>query len=285
MILYLENNKDTCFCPRYKASMKKILLLIILFISVFAKAQIENAVPAAPVPPRLVNDFTGHFLTHEQVQALEDKLVAYDDSTSNQVAIVIVDDLKGYSRDEYAIALGRKWGVGGQKQFSNGVVILVNTGEKGGQRGVFIATGYGLEGAVTDLIADQIVQNSLLPNFREGNNYRGLDAATTDIMQAAAGRYTAPDGYHEGSSGGSILGLLFAAFVIFIIIVIVSRKGGGGGGYVSRRGYRDDWNGPIILPGGWPRGGGGGGWSGGGGGGFGGFGGGGFGGGGAGGSW
>ena len=265
--------------------MKKNLLLILLFISVFAKAQIESVLPAVPNPPRLVNDFTGHFLTHEQVQALEDKLVTYDDSTSNQIAVVIVDDLKGYSRDEYAIALGRKWGVGGQKQFSNGVVILVNTGEKGGQRGVFIATGYGLEGAVTDLIADQIVQNSLLPNFREGNNYRGLDKATTDIMEAAAGRYTAPDGYHKGSGGGSILGLLFAAFVLFIIIAIISRKGGGGGGYVSRRGYRDDWSGPVILPGGWLKGGGsGGGWSGGGGG-FGGFGGGGFGGGGAGGSW
>ncbi len=52
------------------------------------------------------------------MQALEDKLVAYDDSTSNQIAIVIVDDLKGYSRDEFAIALGRKWGVGGQKSLA-----------------------------------------------------------------------------------------------------------------------------------------------------------------------
>ncbi|GAB3412357.1 TPM domain-containing protein [Niabella aquatica] len=265
--------------------MKKFLLLILLSVSVFAKAQIEKVLPAAPVPPRLVNDFTGHFLTREQAQALEDKLVAYDDSSSNQIAIVIVDELKGYSRDEYAVALGRKWGVGGQKQFSNGVVILVNTGEKGDQRGVFIATGYGLEGAVTDLIADQIVQNTLLPNFRQGNNYRGLDEATTNIMEAAAGRYTAPDDYHKGSGGGSIIGLLFAAFVLFIIIAIISRKGGGGGGYVSRRGYRDDWSGPVILPGGWLKGGGGSGWSGGGGGGFGGFGGGSFGGGGAGGSW
>lgn len=124
----------------------RIFLFFIFSVAVFrAQAQIENDVPGIPNPPTLVNDFSGNFLTPEQREALERKLVAYDDSTSNQITIVIVDDLKGYSRDEFAIALGRKWGVGGQKQFSNGVVILINTGEKGGQRGVFIAPGYGLK--------------------------------------------------------------------------------------------------------------------------------------------
>lgn len=265
--------------------MKRFLSIITIFITFFAQAQIETVLPAAPNPPRLVNDFSGNFLTQEQINMLETKLIAYDDSTSNQVAIVIVDDLKGYSIDEFAIAVGRKWGVGGQKQFSNGVVILVNTGKSGGKRGVFIATGYGLESTVTDLVADQIVQNSLIPNFKAGDNYRALDLATTDIINAAEGKYKAPDGYHE-EDGGNIIGLLFLGFVIFIIILIIIRKGGGGGGgYVSRRGYRDRWDGPIFFPGNWS-GGGGGGWSGGGGGGgFGGFGGGGFGGGGAGGSW
>lgn len=269
--------------------MKQFFLFIAIFFSVFAKAQIEKEIPNAPYPPKLVNDFTGHFLTASEQQQLEEKLVAYDDSSSNQIAVVIVDNLKGFSRDDYAVALGRKWGVGGQKQFSNGVVILVNTGEKGDQRGVFIATGYGLESAVTDLIADQIVQNTLLPNFKAGNNYQALDEATTQIIAAAAGKYTAPDDYHAGDSGFSLGGILLIALIVFIIIVIISRRGGGGnGGYVSRRGY-SNW--PIIIPGGWPGGGGGGwsggGWSGGGGGGggFGGFGGGSFGGGGAGGSW
>lgn len=264
--------------------MKQLFILLFVFLTFNSIAQIENAIPNPPSPPKLVNDFTGDFLASSEKQALEDKLVAYDDSTSNQIAIVIVDNLGGYSRDEYAIALGRKWGVGGQKQFSNGVVILVNTGKKGDQRGTFIATGYGLESSVTDLVADQIVQNSLILNFKAGNNYQALDLATTDIMNAAAGKYVAPDDYHNQSGGGSLVGLLFIAIIIFIIIIVISRRGGGGGGgYVSRRGYRDNWGGgPIIFPGGWS-GGGGGGFSGGGG--FGGFGGGSFGGGGAGGSW
>lgn len=265
--------------------MKRLLLFIFLFVTVLAFAQVEQAVPNAPVPPKLVNDFTGHFISSAEKQALENKLVAFDDSTSSQIAVVIVDNLGGYTRDEYAVAIGRKWGVGGQKQFSNGVVLLVNTGEKGGQRGTFIATGYGLEGSITDLIADQIVQNILIPNFKAGNNYQALDEATNSLMDAAAGRYQAPDDYHQGKTTGSVFGLVLLIFIIFIIIVILKNRGGGGGGYVSRRGYRDNWGGPVIFPGGWSGGGGGGGWSGGGGGGFGGFGGGSFGGGGAGGSW
>jgi len=271
------------------------MLLLLVGVSIPSFAQIESVIPNPPQPPRLVNDFSDKsngqsgFLSYEEVQSLESKLVAYDDSTSNQIAVVIVDDLGGYSIDEYAVALGRKWGVGGQKQFSNGVVLLVNTAKKGGQRGVFIATGYGMEGVVTDLVASEIVQRNLLPNFRTGSNFQGIDEAVDNIIAAAAGRYSAPEGYHQrGERGGmSIFSIIIIIIVVFIVLSIISRKGGGSGGYMSRRGYSKDWGGrgrssiPWIIPGG------GSGWgsSGGGGGGFGGFGGGSFGGGGAGGSW
>lgn len=255
--------------------MKKIFVTCFLLISTWVMAQVESVIPNPPNPPRLVNDYTGTFLTKEQVDALERKLVAYDDSTSNQIAVVIVDDLKGYSRDDYAIALGRKWGVGGQKQFSNGVVVLVNAGAR--NRGMFIATGYGLEGAITDLVADQIVNQIIIPDFKAGNNYRGLDEGTDALIQAAAGRFKAPDGYHNRGDGKMSFGTILLIIIIVVVFIALMSGGGGGGGYVSRRGYRG--GGGWIIPSG------GGGWSGGGGGGFGGFGGGGFGGGGAGGSW
>lgn len=228
-----------------------------------------------------------------EIQALESKLVAYDDSTSNQIAIVIVDDLHGFPVDEYAYTLGRKWGVG-NKEFNNGIVILVNTGKADGQRKVFIATGYGLEGVIPDVVANEIYQNILVPNFRSGTYFAGLDEATDNLIAAAAGRYTAPAGYSERGRGGgiSMFKIILIIFIVFIILSVIGRKGGGGGGYVSRRGYTDDWGRrrrggmPWIIPGGGGWSSGGGGWSsGGGGGGFGGFGGGSFGGGGAGGSW
>lgn len=266
--------------------MKRFLFIAALFLSFVAFSQ--GNIVSPPVPPKLVNDFTGKFLNPGEASALELKLVAYDDSTSNQIAIVVIDDLQGYSIADYAVALGRKWGVGGQKQFNNGIVLLVNTGEVSGQRGVFIATGYGLEGAVTDLVAGEIVQNNLIPNFKAGKNYQGLNQAVDNIIAAAAGRYKAPENYHKSSESPAAVITIVILVILFIIIIgVASSKGGdGGGGYVSRRGYTDDWSGrrgsiPWIIPGG-----GGGRSSGGGGfGGFGGFGGGSFGGGGAGGSW
>jgi uncharacterized protein len=263
--------------------MKKILWILGLLVSVWASAQ---DIPGRPSPPRLVNDFTGKFLQPDQVQALEQKLVNYDNTTSNQVAIVVVESLDGYDPVDYATELGRKWGVG-NKSTNNGVVIIVSTGGGPGKGKVAIAPGYGLEGAIPDVTAKAIIDNDVIPNFKQGNFYRGLDQAVDDIVKAAQGRYTAPAGYRskkKGIGGGAI----FLFIIIFIIIAIIGRKGGGGGrgGMMSRRGYGDFWTGWIIgnilsggSRGGWSGGGGGGG------GGFGGFGGGGFGGGGSSGSW
>ena len=144
--------------------------------------------------------------------------------------------------------------------------------------------GYGLEGAIPDITAKRIIENDIIPNFKANDLYRGLDEGTSDLMRAAAGEYTAPEGYRDRGKDGEG-GSIFWAIIIFIIILIVlsniNRRGGGG--MMSRRGYRR-WNDtpPIWW---FPSGGGGGGGSSGGGGGFGGFGGGGFGGGGAGGDW
>ncbi|HEX7847445.1 MAG TPA: TPM domain-containing protein, partial [Chitinophagaceae bacterium] len=175
---------------------------------------------------------------------------------------------------EYATALGRKWGIG-NKEFNNGVVILISTGGGDGNRDAYIAVGYGLEGAIPDVTAKYIVEHELIPNFKEGNYYRGLDEATDAVIKAAAGEYKAPASYGKGKNKG----IPFKTIIIIIIVIVILISGGGRNGtYVSRGGWTG-WSG-----GGWS-GGSGGGWSGGGGGGFGGFGGGSFGGGGAGGKW
>lgn len=267
--------------------MKRFLVTILLFFSVLKG--MSQDVPKRPDPPRLVNDFT-NTLTPDQKEALENKLVAYDDSTSNQIAIVIVPSTNDYAPVDYATKLGREWGVGNKKT-KNGVIVLIAKND----RAIFIAPGYGLEGALPDITCKSIIENEIKPNFRNEDFYKGLDVGTTAIIKAAAGEYKAPAGYHErrgrsGSGGGA--GGFIGIIIIFFIIWLLSRRGGGGrgGGMISRRGG-DFWTGAILgnmLGGG--GGGRGGGWSGGGsggggGGGFGGFGGGSFGGGGAGGNW
>ena len=241
----------------------------------------SQQIPARPNPPRLVNDFT-QTLTPDQQASLERKLVAYDDSTSNQIAIVIIPTTGDYDPVDYATKLGREWRVGNKKN-NNGVVVLVAKND----RKVFIAPGYGLEGALPDITCKTIVENEILPNFRADDFYRGLDLGTTAIMKAAAGEYKPPAGYgnrgRKSSGRGSLLGFII---ILIIIFMLMGRGGGGrGGGMFSRRGY-GGFGGPLIWgSGGGFSGGGFGGGSSGGGGGFGGFGGGSFGGGGSGGSW
>ena len=260
--------------------MKRLLLPIFLFLAFLASAQIEKAIPDAPNPPRLVVDLTGT-LTADQRSALEAKLVAYDDSTSNQIAVVIVPTTGDYDIAEFSFALGRKWGVG-NKEFNNGVVFLIAKND----RKVFIAPGYGLEGAIPDIIAKQIIENIVVPNFKGNDFYGGINAGTDALIQAAEGEYKAPAGYGDRGKQKRIplLGVIIAIIIFWIIFSKIG-GGGGGGSFMSRRGYRN-FRGPSVW---WfPTGGGGGGGGfggGGGGGGFGGFGGGSFGGGGAGGSW
>ena len=103
--------------------MKKLFL--VLLIALFGATAMVRAqdIPAAPNPPRLVNDYT-QTLTADQANAIEKKLVAFDDSTSTQIAVVIINDLGGYDISDFALKLGRKWGIGG-KENNNGVVLLI----------------------------------------------------------------------------------------------------------------------------------------------------------------
>lgn len=270
--------------------MKKLLSFLFLFFTVAAIAQ---NIPQRPNPPRLVNDFA-NVLTSDQIQSLEQKLVSYDDSTSNQIVIVTVPTVGDYDVDAYALKILRDWGVGNKKN-NNGIVILVATND----RKVRIEVGYGLEGAVPDITAKQIIDNEITPYFRgsnQDNYYRGLDNAINAIIKAATGEYKAPENYNKRATSNGRGGSIFSWLIPLIIIILIfsRRGGGGGGGMMSRRGYNPFLGGLLggILGGnigrgggGWS-GGGGGGWSGGGGGGgFGGFGGGSGGGGGASGSW
>lgn len=215
-------------------------------------------------------------LSSVEEQALTQRLRFYADTTSTQIVIVTLPDLGGEDIALYAAELGQQWGIGQQGQ-DNGVVILVSRDD----RKVFIATGYGLEGAIPDAVASRIVREIVVPNFKQGRFYAGLAGAVEALIQAAAGEFTVervPSSYRPVQEDNDLFGLLFVVFIIvaFILSSMGRRGGGGGGRYHRRRGGP-----PVILWGGGGFGSSGGGF----GGGFGGFGGGGFGGGGAGGSW
>lgn len=250
-----------------------------------------SQIPARPTPPVLVNDLAS-VLSQDQKSELEHRLVDFSNKTSNQIVVAILNSLEGYDKAEVAYSIGEQWGVGDSK-FNNGIVILIKP-KKGSERGeAFIATGYGLEGALPDAVCKRIIEYEMIPQFREDRYFEGINAALQVIMPIAAGEYS-HEQYKKGAEGELIpaLGVLF--FIMIFVIAMIARKGGGttniGGG--NRRGpsaFDLLILGSILSSGGRGRSGGfgGGGFGGGsfGGGGFGGFGGGSFGGGGAGGSW
>jgi uncharacterized protein len=264
--------------------MKQFLVILFSVLSM-SFLQAQNVLPK-PNPAKLVTDMAG-VLSAEQKAILENKLVALDDSSSNQIAIVLVKTLDGYPIEEYATKLFREWGIGNKKT-NNGVLILASIDE----RKIRIEVGYGLEGAIPDITTASIIRNDIVPSFKTGEYYHGLDLATNSLSKAAVGEYKVQRekvSKGKGSGGGSLITFLI---ILVIVIALVSGGGrGGGGGMMSRRGAGNIaetlfWT-SLLSGGGGSRGGGfaGGGGFGGGGGGFGGFGGGSSGGGGASGSW
>jgi uncharacterized protein len=264
--------------------MKSRSIYILIFLLSFSSYGLSQ-IPDRPVPPRLVNDFAG-MLNGNEVRSLEQKLVAFNDSTSTQIAIVTVSSLEGYDKAQFAQELAEKWGIG-QKGLNNGLLILIkpNTGGSKGQ--VQISPGYGLEGVIPDITCAEIVDRELLPSFRNGNYYGGLDRATSTIMALASKEYTADEyGKHAKRGAEEHIPLGLIIFIVIIIIAVISRNSGNSNNRHISTGGLPFW---MLMSamnsrhgsGGW------GGFSGGGGGGggFGGFGGGSFGGGGAGGSW
>lgn len=230
--------------------------------------------PAKPSPPHLVNDFT-NTLSGGELNALEQKLVAYNDSTSTQIAIVIIPTTNGADIGQYTIELFNKWEIG-DKQKDNGVLINVAKND----RNVFIVTGRGVEEYLPDAICKRIVTNKIVPNFKQDNYYGGLNDAVDEMISRLSGTFV-----NDKEAEDEGIPLWIIVLIIFIILFVLPNLfgGGGGGGTYSRRGYNTWGSGPILGGGGWSSGRGG--WSSGSSGGFGEFGGGSSGGGGAGGSW
>jgi len=270
-----------------RAQMKKLhkffgLFLILLIVSTVQAQDI----PVQPNPPHLVNDLAG-IMTPEQVQQLESRLVAFNDSTSTQIAVVTLKSLNGYSASEMAERIGTTWGVG-QKKYNNGIVILIKP-KIGNEKGeTFIATGYGLEGKLPDIICKRIVQEVMMPEFQNGNIVGGINAGALTVMKFATGEYK--DGSFAPKKGSRRGKSPITPFIILIIMAFIVMRGFRGRGNHHSIGHGMPlW--PFLFMGGLGGFGGGSnndsgsGFGGGDGGGFGGFGGGDFGGGGAGGSW
>ena len=267
--------------------LKSLFFSLVLIFSYNAIAQ--DCIPSKPNPPRLVNDFAD-ILSSAQEQGLEQFLVEFNDTTSTQIAIVTVKDLCGNDAAAFTFDLGEKWGVGNAK-FNNGIVLMVKPKYEDSKGHVYIATGYGLEGVLPDAIGKRIVENELIPRFKQNDYFGGISAGTKVIVDIVGGEYSA-ENYNSNRGKKKDFPLFPLIFIGFFILMMFA------GTFKRARNYSNQNDvsllAALMLMGSMSRrhGGhynnfrsGGGGFGGGSGGGFGGFGGGSFGGGGAGGSW
>ncbi|MXV27735.1 methanol dehydrogenase [Aeromonas veronii] len=187
-------------------------------------AALQAAPNFPPLSGRVVDEAA--LMSRKQVHQLTQQLAAFEKRSGIQLVVVSVDSLDGETIEEYGYQLGRHWGIG-QKGKNNGVLLLIAQDE----RKVRIEVGYGLEGALPDAIAANIIHGRILPAFKRGDMVAGIMAGSQSIMKALAGEYQPVEQQKDETSGGPWLFIL----VVIAMIVLHNLRGGGGGGPGGRR--------------------------------------------------
>lgn len=261
--------------------ISKILFFVLVLFNV-SNTFAQFTIPEKPSFQTSVYDYANVLSADEKTQ-LEEKLIRYSDSTSTQIVVITIESLKGEDIGILTPRWGQEWGIGGSKENDNGVVILLAKAE----RKIWISPGYGLEDKLTAGIGGEITRNIIIPEFKAGSYYRGLDKGADALFDVFKGKYKG----ERKQSKGKDFPILPIIIIIVIVLVLASKNKKGGGGNSGNSGGGGPSLLDVIILSSLGRGGGFGGGSGGfggssGGGGFGGgFGGGGFSGGGSGGSW
>jgi uncharacterized protein len=256
-----------------------LFLALLTFSGVFA----QFTIPEKPSFQTSVYDYANVLSASEKTQ-LEEKLIRYSDSTSTQIVVITIESLKNEDIGILTPKWAHEWGIGQSKE-DNGVLILLAKAEKK----IWISPGYGLEDKLTAGIGGEITRNIIIPEFKAGSYYRGLDKGADALFDVFKGKYKGERKQNKGKN----FPILPFIFIVIIILFLISRNKRGGGGNSGNSGGGPSLMDVILLSSlGRSSGGGFGGFGGGssgggfGGGGFGGgFGGGGFSGGGSGGSW
>ncbi|MGG7033670.1 MAG: TPM domain-containing protein [Flavobacterium sp.] len=262
-------------------SLKLKAICIITFLICINSVFAQFTIPEIPKFQTSVYDYANILKANEKA-ALEEKLIKYSDSTTTQIVVITIESLKGEDIGILTPKWGHKWGIGGTKKDDNGVLILLAKKE----RKIWISAGYGLEDRLTAGIGGEITRNIIIPEFKTGNFYKGLDKGTDAIIDVFKGKYK---GERKPDEKEDDFPIIFVVIFILIILILVSKNKNNGGKNGNQGGGPDLFDILVLSSLGRNSGGFGSGSSGGsfgGGGGFGGgFGGGGFSGGGSGGSW
>ncbi|MFW2379464.1 TPM domain-containing protein [Aliarcobacter butzleri] len=196
--------------------MKKIIIFSLLILN-FLNADISQYFPK--LEGRVIDE--ANLLSPEVKKDINNILKNEENKSSNQIVVVILNSLNGYSIEEFSYQLGRFWGIG-QKDKNNGVLLVVSMKE----REIRIEVGYGLEGALTDKISHEIINYTIKPNFKASQYELGILKSVNEIIKATQGEYVAKPKNTDFSSSFNITVPLGFFTLIFVSMLMngISRK-------------------------------------------------------------
>ncbi|HJS88796.1 MAG TPA: TPM domain-containing protein [Steroidobacteraceae bacterium] len=216
------------------------LLLALLMLAAIPACMAQNSLAAGmPAFPALTGPVVddAHLLPGDVFQQLSQRLADYAQANGTQVVVVTLPTLNGYPIREYGYQLGRHWAIG-QKSKNNGVLLIIDVGEKQ----VDIEVGYGLEGTLTDAQSFLIIHNLILPRFRQGDFAGGISAGTNAIFSVLGGHPLLEQQQVRERGGTGFLMFLILLFVFLPLLRAVFGRGGYG-----YRGYGGGWLGWLAL--------------------------------------
>lgn len=219
--------------PSIKNVIPKGIFLFVLALIVCHNSYSQFAIPEKPSFQTSVYDYA-KILSPEEKSSLEQKLIRYSDSTTTQIVVITIESLKNENVNILATNWGQKWGIGGTEKDDNGVVILLAKQE----RKIAINPGYGLEDRLTAGIGGEIIRNIIIPEFKAGSYYRGLDKGTDALFDVFKGKYKGERKKVQGKE----FPLFPLIIIVVIVLVLLSRNKGSGGGNSGSHG-----GGPSLL--------------------------------------
>ena len=217
------------------ALQKKYTPILLKLLLCFLFTQVSFAqfnIPEKPEFQTSVYDYAKVLSADEKAQ-LEEKLIRYSDSTSTQIVVITIESLKGEDIGILTPKWGQKWGIGGTAKNDNGVIILLAKAE----RKIWISAGYGLEDRLTAGIGGEITRNIIIPEFKAGSYYRGLDKGTDALFDVFKGKYKG----ERKQTKEKKFPVLPIIIIVVIILMLISRNKNSGGNSGNSSG------GPSLL--------------------------------------
>lgn len=220
-----------------KNTLISLKLFVCLFVTQIGFAQFT--IPEKPTLQTSVYDYANVLSATEKAQ-LEEKLIKYSDSTTTQIVVITIESLQNEDVSQLATKWGQKWGIGGTQKDDNGVIILLAKAEKK----IAINPGYGLEDRLTAGIGGEIIRNIIIPEFKAGSYYNGIDKGTDALFDVFKGKYKGERVKKTKDKGFPILPLIV---IVIIILALISRNKGGGNSGNSGGGVGSSLLDVIIL--------------------------------------